>query len=112
MISIYQNVPKTFMPVLWFEQHVKMSSEIADEIKLVLTIPSMGQMMGVAVMLLGFVMVIMLPLINFLIGRCCTKEKDSEKSADEKIRLPEVFPLISDKEKIYKTTIVENTVKS
>lgn len=51
---MYRDVPKKFIPILWFEQHVKMSSNIADEIKIVLSLPVLGQKMGIAIAVISF----------------------------------------------------------
>jgi hypothetical protein len=73
-IDLYRDVPRKFMPILWFEQHVKMSKEIADEIKIVLKMPRWGQLAGAFTAVIGFCIVLIIPL-KVVIERSCFSQK-------------------------------------
>lgn len=69
-IALYENAPRMFFPVLWFEQRVTMAAEMAAEIKVVLAMPQIGFYCCVAVVALGVILVVWLPLVR-LAMRCC-----------------------------------------
>lgn len=104
---MYEKVQKKFMPILWFEQHVKMSDEIAGEVKMLLQLPSMGQMMGVVFIAIGIVQIIFLPIKNYVTLRCCSKHSkvsNFDKNLNKTDLLessppPEISPLIAEKPK-------------
>uniref|UniRef100_U5EUH2 Putative plasma membrane glycoprotein cd36 n=1 Tax=Corethrella appendiculata TaxID=1370023 RepID=U5EUH2_9DIPT len=52
-ISLYEDVQKIFLPVLWFEQRVTMTKDVADEISVALSVPIYGQMIGVVILIIG-----------------------------------------------------------
>lgn len=91
------------MPILWFEQHVKMSEDIADEIKTLLRIPIAGQLMGLITAIVGVFVLTFLPLKQFLKNQCCDSRNKiknlhlqaKKENHDEKVtNLPEISPLI------------------
>lgn len=91
------------MPILWFEQHVKMSADIADEVKMILTLPYSGQLMGILFIVFGIVQILFLPIKKFLSHRfCLTQSKDSDFDKNDKaidLSSPEIYPLITEKPK-------------
>lgn len=100
-ISIYEKVQRKFMPILWFEQHVKMSKDIASEVKMILTFPSIGVAMGFVTILIGVLQVAFIPVKNFVSHRCCSQLKkinhlDKNGNTDTD-RPPEISPLITEK---------------
>jgi hypothetical protein len=74
-ISLYEKVQKKFMPILWFEQHVKMSESIVDEVKLLLRMPGLGQKMGFVTIIIGILQIICIPTFKTLEKRLCKSEK-------------------------------------
>lgn len=100
-ISIYENVQKKFMPILWFEQHVQMSKEIAEEVQMILKLPSMGVFMGFVTIFIGVLQVAFIPVKNFVSHQCCshhTKINHSDKNGTRDAEHPpEISPLISEK---------------
>lgn len=77
-----------------------MSEEIADEVKMILELPGMGQMMGVLFILIGILQICFIPIKNFITRQCCTNHrKVSDKSVNEELNPPppEVSPLLSKK---------------
>lgn len=92
------------MPILWFEQHVKMSDDIADEIKMILKMPYMGQVMGIAMIIIGIIEIILFPLYKHITHLLCTNhskisDKNNERNSLEIRAAPEISPLITDKPK-------------
>lgn len=68
------------MPVLWFEQHVVMSESIANEIKLVLNLPLMGQIMGVVICIIGLITLLIVPLLRLC--SCAKNHKVKDITCD------------------------------
>lgn len=73
---MYRDVPRIFVPVLWFEQHVKMSESIANEIKFALNMPLMGQIMGIVMFIIGLITLLIIPLLSICQKRTRRKVKD------------------------------------
>lgn len=84
-IALYQNAPRMFFPVLWFEQHVRMSADMATEIRLVLAMPCIGYAACAVMVALGVLLVVLLPCVR-LMRRCCggTKGVSSSSSSNGK----------------------------
>ena len=72
---MYRDVQKKFIPILWFEQHVKMSESIANEIKLVLKMPKIGQAIGALQCIIGFIILIAIPIKKICTDRRRRKVK-------------------------------------
>lgn len=75
-IVMYRDVPKKFIPILWFEQHVKMTKEIANEIKFVLKMPRLGQTIGIFQIVVGVLILASIPLKKLCIAARKRKVKD------------------------------------
>lgn len=111
-IPLYRNLPRVFVPVLWFEQHVKMSESIANEVKLVLNLPLMGQLMGVVICIIGLITLFIIPLVRLFDCAKSRKIKDvncdvhmNEKKAIEvNCSLPEAKKLLN-REEIYRKSV-------
>lgn len=56
-LNMYKDVPRLFMPVLWFEQHVTASPNVAMIVKAVLNVPITGQIIGLIIFLFGIGMI-------------------------------------------------------
>lgn len=92
--NLYRNVPRKFMPILWFEQHVVASSSVASMVKLVLAAPTIGQVLGVILLIIGLIC-----MISVFI---CTREKFQVLKTEENPKteilmtnLPEARPLVT-----------------
>ncbi|XP_052891788.1 protein peste isoform X1 [Anopheles moucheti] len=70
-INIFSEVPRVFLPVLWFEQHVLMPAELAGEIGQALTIPSIVRCCGIVMVVFGVVMLLWVPLGRLFHRRRC-----------------------------------------
>ncbi len=64
-LGLYSNVPKHFMPILWFEQKFTMPSEIATGITIANSIAWIGQIASMIVLTIGLTMLLWLPLNYF-----------------------------------------------
>lgn len=112
-ISIYQKVQKKFMPILWFEQHVIMSEDIANEVKMILSFPAVGQTMGAIFVVIGLILIIINPLRNIFIRKCCVrhcKVTDLDKMTTNENApqlIPEISPLIYNPKVPMNVTIVK-----
>lgn len=89
------------MPILWFEQHVKMSQEIADEVKMITSLPHQGQMMGIVFILIGIIQITFLPIKNLITRSFCSKNSkicNMDKTVHIELEnTPEFSPLIVEK---------------
>lgn len=72
---MYKNVPRLFMPVVWFEQHVKASSNIALIVKIILNATTIGQIFGFLLTAIGAFLIALI---------LCTQEKIYEFDTLEK----------------------------
>lgn len=61
-IALYEDVPRIFLPVLWFEQHVTMKPEFTGEIAQALSIPTTARICGIVMIVLGAIMVAWIPV--------------------------------------------------
>lgn len=52
-VSLYENVPRIFMPVFWVESKFSMDSDKANQLKYGLNIPQFAQIFGVLLVSLG-----------------------------------------------------------
>lgn len=64
---MYKDVPRHFMPILWFEQHVIADKSLANLVKLILAAPTAGQILGFVFILLGVTLIFFACL--------CTRDK-------------------------------------
>ena len=88
--NLYKNVPRRFMPVLWFEQHVTASENQATIVKLLLAAPTAGQIFGLTFVIIG---------ITLMLAACIFVRDECELNYDvktefEKTKLPESLPLL------------------
>lgn len=91
-INLYKNVPRKFMPILWFEQHIVATKTVSNVVKLILAAPTAGQILGVIFAIIG----ITLTFLSCFRKRVVFAPQMSNKSKTEsqKINLPENLPLM------------------
>lgn len=90
------------MPILWFEQHVEMNKDVADEVKMILGLPHVGQMMGVVFIVVGVFQIFLLRTKKMFLKCFCPKHikassEFSKSVRDDMIPSPEISPLIQEK---------------
>lgn len=78
-LSIFQNVPRIFMPAMWFEQKFAMDAEMAQQIKIAVNIPWIGQIAGFVSLALGVVFIFIYIFILFLESK---KKKPNKKQME------------------------------
>lgn len=91
------------MPILWFEQHVKVNEAVSAEIRQVLEIPFAGQLSGLIFLGIGL-LIILFSTLKAAVVRCCMNSYQvKNEMAMEPIKVeilnekPENAPLIQDK---------------
>lgn len=102
-VGLFKDAPTLFLPMLWFEQRFTMPSEMAEELSIAVTIPSIGYIIAILLIFVGFTLVLWVP-----IDRCLRKdaanaknEKDANIDAEKRVqKLPEGSPLIGMKTNI------------
>ncbi|XP_043269958.1 protein croquemort-like isoform X2 [Venturia canescens] len=55
-IEIFKNVPRTFVPMLWFSQEADLTSSLASQVKFVLILPLLGQVTLYGIAAIGFLL--------------------------------------------------------
>jgi CD36 family len=63
-IALFQNLPTLFIPAMWVEQKFVLDSDTSKVLKIALTIPYIGRLVGLGLMAIGFVFVIIAWLIR------------------------------------------------
>ncbi|CAD7080065.1 unnamed protein product [Hermetia illucens] len=61
-IKLYEDAPYVFMPLLWFEQKVTIPEAMANELRMVVAIPTTGQICASVIFIIGLVMLVILPI--------------------------------------------------
>ncbi|XP_055375789.1 protein peste-like [Condylostylus longicornis] len=123
-ISLYRGVRKSYLPLLWFEQKVKIPEEVAHELKFIPTVVMIGHIIAGVIFAIGLIMAFWVP-INNCIRRChgelkCNNKtpkpkstkllplvvkpspiasKNDNQAKDSNHKYPEVSPLLQKKEK-------------
>jgi len=92
-ISLFQNVPRIFMPIFWVEQKFVMDAENSSQIKLALVIPFIGRTLGIVMFVIGLVLISVRYLKTIL---CGSKDTTSHLSkANGAVIDYEINPLMS-----------------
>lgn len=73
-ITLYQNVPRIFMPLFWVEQRFVLDSDKGGELSLALNAPLIGQSIGIALLVVGVIL-----MSNRYIRKVLCTNKRSEK---------------------------------
>lgn len=99
---MFANVPTVFMPILWFEQRVTLTEELASDISMALSIPQTGQICAIVVIVIGLIMLLWFP-VHRCLRRKATQVHSSEKvnvkvltidGLEKQDKVPEGSPLI------------------
>lgn len=95
-LRIFNDIRETFIPVLWFEQYVKLDESNAKTLKLILAVPWIGKIFGIILAVIGFFIVIVWPC---LANRRKPKESQTPSFSEDAIQPPvqigkEVRPLL------------------
>jgi CD36 family len=72
--SMYEKVPRVFVPIIWFEQRASMTPEMATSLLALLALPSGGNILGLAMLAIGIVLALV--AISCLIHFKVTKSKE------------------------------------
>lgn len=96
-VGLFMEAPRLFMPMLWFEQKFSIPADIAKDLSIAVTIPTIGYMIAVLLILVGFAFLLWSP-----IDRCLRKDavkainaKNGKLDDEKRIeKLPEGSPLM------------------
>lgn len=69
-LSIFQDVPRTFIPAMWFEQKFTMDADMVRQIEIAVQIPWIGRLFGLVLLGVG---------IFFILISCCLAFIESRK---------------------------------
>lgn len=108
-IALYTDVPKHFMPILWFEQRVTISPEMAAGIAMSTNVSWIGQVCSVIVLIIGLLMLLWFPfdwLMKQITGDVETSEQmyDPVVTSDDvdKGKKTEIYPYSLKREELSK----------
>lgn len=88
----FDDIPQTYIPVLWFEQRVTADQKMADQLNFALAVPCAGRILGIVLACIGFLMILYQPLVNCLKRHCCNKNDMTENHPESPKK--EVSPLL------------------
>lgn len=107
-VSLYQNAPYMFFPVLWFEQKVMIPADMASEIKTVVTMPVTGYMAIAIVFFIGLILTFWWPVAR-LINRKGKGYVNDGKKISEKEELAAQSSLLPTNGHIKKIEVLNST---
>lgn len=55
-VTLFEGVPRIFMPLFWVEQKFSLDAEKSNELRFALNIPYIGQSIGIAMLILGSIL--------------------------------------------------------
>lgn len=87
-ISIYKDVPRTFMPVFWVEQKFTIDEQKSELLRYALNVPFYAKLCGVVLIFLGTAMT----LFRHFKKRCCNifVKEETKKEISDNVILGEV----------------------
>lgn len=65
-LSIFQEVPRIFIPAMWFEQKFTMDPDMANQLKIAVEIPWIGRVIGLILLAIGITLTIISYVITYL----------------------------------------------
>ncbi|XP_075153553.1 protein peste-like [Haematobia irritans] len=68
-VSLYEDVPRTFLPLIWFEQRVRITPELASDLKMIPRVLLGGQIFAAILLAIGIVMLVWFPVQHLCLSR-------------------------------------------
>lgn len=108
-IALYQEAPHMFFPIVWFEQKVRIPSDMIDEIKIASSIPCIGYACTAIIVIIGIILLIWIGYQQLKQQKMSKDVTQKDKSmANRNIieidrftgKTPEQSPLMKQKNKI------------
>jgi CD36 family len=100
-ISLFQDVPRVFIPAMWFEQKFVMDEEMAQQVKIAVKIPRIGQLAGLIMLVIGIILTIISYLMSCIQSRKSSNRQQMEINLGERQleerQKKEVSPLLNRK---------------
>lgn len=93
-IGLYAEAPEMFFPVLWFEQRVTITDDMAAEVRTLVSVPLTGYICCGILIVVGFVMIFWLPVARCIHTRTKSSVPNANERQTEKGLKPEGSPLI------------------
>lgn len=114
-IALFQDVPRIFMPMIWFEQKFAITADMASQIKIAVKMPCIGRFVGMVMIGCGIFFTVVSFLVAWLQSKTLSQMQQREINlGDNKVgaRLKkEVSPLLNDGMQV-KPTIVSQRKES
>jgi len=83
-IALFQDVPRIFMPAMWFEQKFVMDEEMAEQIKIAIQIPWIGRVVAFVLLGIGVLLVLISILITIIQSRRRSRRQQMEIEFSER----------------------------
>lgn len=93
-IALFQTAPYMFFPLIWFEQKVQIPSEILDDIKIALSVSTIGYICSGIITGFGLILLIWLGFQRKSDGNDDEKMKNGVEFKKSTINMPEFSPLM------------------
>ncbi|CAH1403884.1 unnamed protein product [Nezara viridula] len=79
-IGLFEDVPTIYFPMIWFEQKVTISEELAAEVRMVLLLPFIGQCFSSFLVIIGIVMILFAIYLRLQCVRKPEKDEDIKRT--------------------------------
>lgn len=111
-IALYEKVPYKYMPLLWFEQKVTISEEMASDLRVVLSIPTTGSICASVLIAIGILMISWLPLKRYCNSKLRRKSGKATTLGNENLEKgPEGSPLMEKNGKLTNVVFLQPSTK-
>ncbi|XP_058791990.1 protein croquemort-like isoform X2 [Phymastichus coffea] len=90
--KLFKDLPKMYVPMLWFTQEVNLTSEYASQVKLLLVLPPLGSGVSISVAILGILLIVISAFLFFrqkkeddqkhLLSKNSSKDKDLDAAVN------------------------------
>ncbi|KYN06540.1 PREDICTED: protein croquemort-like [Cyphomyrmex costatus] len=82
-VTVFNNVPKIYMPMFWFELKVKISEDMASDLRKLLALPTVMLSIGIAMIAIGLGLIATTVFLYFKNKRRVPTTDVTEKAVDE-----------------------------
>lgn len=91
---MYSNVPKIYIPIFYFSQHVELPDDLAEKLRMIQNVPDYLNYACIAFITLGLILIVW---SSYSIFSVCTSHKNKNKEKYEE----EMVPIADTNGKVY-----------
>lgn len=93
-IRMYSNVPKIYIPIFYFSQHVELQDDLAGKLRMIQNVPDYLNYACIAFITLGLILIVW---SSYSIFSVCTSQKNKKEEKYE----AEMIPIADTNGKVY-----------